>query len=80
MIWLAKCREFDRFFLRLEGFHTIMSYMGGIGFIMKGSGIEDVLGIIYAFKTVMHMTNGKAYARALREHLLISAAVVKLKF
>ena len=77
-ICLAKSREFDRFFLRLGGFHTLMSYMGGVGFNMRGSGAEDLLGIIYAPKTVEHMMNGKAYARALRGHLLVSAAVVKL--
>ena len=77
-IWLANKERFDQIFIRLGGFHKLMSYMGGEGFIMKGSGLEELFSTVYASNTVEHMMSGKAYSRALRGHMLVSAAVVKL--
>ncbi len=34
---------------RLGGFHTMMSFMGSIGTMMKGSGLEEALGTVYTF-------------------------------
>ena len=70
--------EIDRIVVRLGGFHLIMSYMGAVGFIMKGSGIESLWATIYAPKTVEHMLTGHAYARALRGHFITSAALTRL--
>ena len=42
-ICLAKSMELDRIFSSMSGFHTLMSFMGGLGFIMKCSGLEDLL-------------------------------------
>ena len=67
--------EIDRIFVRLGGFHLIMSYLGSIGFIMRGSGIESLLGTVYAQNTVDHMISGHTYARALRGHFLFCAAL-----
>ena len=67
--------EIARIFVRLGGFHLIMSYLGSIGFIMRGSGIETLLGTVYAQNTVDHMISGHAYARALRGHFLVCAAL-----
>ena len=47
-----------------------MSYMGGVGHLMRGSGLEELIETVYAGKTVDHIMNGKAYARALRAHML----------
>ena len=63
---------------RLGGFHTIMLYMGSIGYIMGGSGIEELWKSVYAPKSVVHMLTGHAYARALRAHLFTCAAFVSL--
>ena len=52
--------------------------MGGIGIIMKGSGLEELFTEVYASNTVEYMRSGKAYARALRGHMLVSTALVKL--
>ena len=52
--------------------------MGAVGFIMKGSGLESVWEAIHAPKTVDHMFTGHAYARALREHFITSAALTRL--
>ena len=45
--------------LRLGGFHTEMSFLGYIGHIMSGSGIDKVLQTIYASNAVVHIFSGK---------------------
>ena len=61
---------------RLGGFHTLMSFMGSIGKMMKGSGLEEALETTYGPNAVAHMMTGKAYSRALRGHFLVEAALV----
>ena len=58
---------------RLRGFHTLMSFLGCIGHIMAGSGLQSVLEQVYASNTVTHILTGKAYERAVRGHLVASA-------
>ena len=53
----------------------MISFMGSIGTMMKGSGLEEALGSVYGTNTVTHMLSGKAFSRALRGHLLIEAAL-----
>ena len=59
----------------LRGFHTMMSFMGSIGALMKGSGLERLLEEVYKKKTVM---TGKAVSRALRANLIADAALSSL--
>ena len=61
--------------IRLGGFHTQISYLGAIGNIMAGSGLQEVLECVYASNTVGHMLSGKAIARAIRGHILVSGAL-----
>ena len=61
---------------RLGGFHTMMSFMGSIGSMMKGSGLEEALETTYGPNAVAQMMSGKAYSRALRGHFLVEAALV----
>jgi hypothetical protein len=61
--------------LILGGFHLMMSFMGSIGHLMKGSGISEALGTVYGSNAVEHMLSGKAVSRALRGHFLISSAL-----
>ena len=77
-IALTNPTELDRLLIRLGGFHMAISYMGGIGFIMKGSSIEDVLATVYAPNTIVHMLTGHAYSRTLRGHFLVAAALTQL--
>ena len=56
--------------IRLGGFHLLISYLGTIGNIMEGSGLEDLWKVAYGQSTVGHMMTGHAYARAIRAHLL----------
>ena len=61
--------------LRLGGFHTLMSFLGCIGNLMAGSGLKELLEMIYAPNAVEHIFTGKAIARAVRAHLLVDAAL-----
>ena len=54
-----------------------MSFMGSIGKLMKGSGLEELLETVYGENTVQHiMMTGKAVSRALRGHFLAEAALM----
>ena len=62
----------------LGGFHTMTSYMGSVGTLMKGSGLEEALRTVYGKDTVEHIFSGKAVSKALRAHFL-TEAVLKTK-
>ena len=51
-LWLKACGIIEEAGLdivaRLGGFHTLMSYLGAIGKVMKGSGIEELFNKVYA--------------------------------
>jgi hypothetical protein len=53
----------------------MMSFLGSIGHIMKGSGLRDVLQLVSGEQTVSQILEGKAYAQAVREHFLVDAAL-----
>ena len=61
--------------LKLGGFHMLMSFLGGIGTVMDGSGLREAMETIYAGHTVNHMLDGKAYARAVRCQFVIAASL-----
>ena len=65
-------------FVRLGGFHQLMSFLGSIGNLMEGTGLKSALETVYAPLTVGHMFTGKAYSRAVRGHLLCASAVQSL--
>lgn len=67
--------ELQQCVVRLGGFHTEISFLGSIGHLMKGTGLEQLLEVIYAPNTVSHMLNGKAVSRAVRGHILVDAAL-----
>ena len=52
-----------------------MSFLGSIGHLMRGSGLQELLEVIYASNSVGHMLSGKAISRAVRGHLLVDAAL-----
>jgi hypothetical protein len=64
--------------LRLGGFHMLMSFLGSIGHMMNGSGLEEVLALVFGPNTVNHILNGKAYARAVQGHFLVHAALTDI--
>ena len=65
---------------RLGGFHLLMSFLGSVGHLMGGSGLEELLEEVYAPNVIRHIVSGKAFARALRGHMLIHSALLKIIF
>lgn len=47
--------------LRLGTFHMEMSFLGTIGHLMSGSGLGEILELLYASHAVQHMMSGKSY-------------------
>ncbi|GBN42448.1 hypothetical protein AVEN_98127-1 [Araneus ventricosus] len=56
--------DLSKIVIRLGGFHLLSSFFGAIGYIMQGSGIKEVLSLIYAPNSLDKMLIGHAYARA----------------
>lgn len=56
--------------LMLGGFHTFMNLLGAIGTLMKGTGLRNIMEVVYGSNAVQHMT-GKSVQRAFRGHLLV---------
>jgi len=65
-------------FIRLGGFHLLMSFLSAIGHIMEGSGLEELYNTVYAKNSVQQIMNGKAYSRAVRALFLVEEALVTL--
>ena len=63
---------------RMGGFHTMMSFMGSIGVLMKRSGLEGLFAEVYSENTVGHIFTGKAISRALCDHFLADACLMSL--
>lgn len=61
--------------VRLGGFHLLMSYLGAIGHVMNGSGLEDLWSVIYAPESVKKMITCSAFARSMRAHILTFTAL-----
>jgi len=73
---ICKAASLNSIVCRLGGFHVLMSFLGSIGTVMSGSGLQELMGLVYGADTVQHMLAGKAVSRALRAHLLIQSALV----
>lgn len=55
-----------------------MSFFRNNGYLMKGSGIEDVLQLIYTSITVGHIMYGKDLSRAVRSLFIVDASLHSL--
>ena len=64
-LWLKACGIIEEAGLdivaRLGGFHTLMSYLGAIGKVMKGFRIEELFNEVYAENTVQHISLAKPF-------------------
>lgn len=65
-------------YIRLGGFHLLMSFLSSIGFIMAGSGLEELYSTVYAKNSVQQMMNGKAYSRVIRALFLVEEALITI--
>lgn len=70
--------DLSKVILRLGGFHLLMSFMGSVGRIMEGSGLESLWETVYGSSTVNHMLSGHAYSRAIRAYSLTAASLVTI--
>ena len=61
---------------RLRGFHTLMSFLGSMGTMMKGSGLAESFETVYGEPTVRQMFAGKAVSRDFRGHFLVEAVLM----
>ena len=77
---IAASPESSNIIPRLGGFHLLMSFIAATGFIMAGSGLEQLWQTIYGSDGVTHMLDGHAYSRALRLHTLTAQAIVTILF
>ena len=77
---LTKAQDSDvaDVFVRLGTFHLMMSILAWIGHIMKGSGLEEVVGQCYSELTVRDILKGKAFNRAIRAHSIVHRALYHL--
>ncbi|GBN04668.1 hypothetical protein AVEN_31092-1 [Araneus ventricosus] len=71
--------DLSKIVIRLGGFHLLSSFFfGAIGYIMQGSGIKEVLSLIYAPNSLDKMLTGHAYARAVRAHTLLHVTLATI--
>lgn len=75
---LECCESLSNVTVRLGGFHTMMSFMGAMGFIMDGSGLKESFCEVYAENSVDKILSGHAYARAVRGYLLHHLALSQI--
>ena len=61
--------------LRLEGLHTELSFLGAIGQLMGGTGLQELLEVVYADTVVCHILTSKAILQPIHEHIVIDAAL-----
>jgi len=67
-----------RFFIRLGGFHQLVSFLSAIGYIMNGSGIKEFLMTIFVSNSIEKILFGHAFARSVRGHSLIHEVLGKI--
>lgn len=73
--------KLERVIARMGGFHIIMNFLGAIGHLMSGSGIEELLvsGRILVEGTAKKViSGGKDYYQMVRCHSLVYAAIFEL--
>ena len=62
--------------LRLGGFHCQMSFLGCMGKLMGGSGIENILDVAnFAQNPIPYILSGKAVSRACMAHFLFDSVL-----
>jgi hypothetical protein len=60
--------------LRPGMMHTLMSFIGTIGYNMQGTGVEELVGAAYS--GVANIFNGKAWPKAMRAFRMVVAALL----
>ena len=55
-----------------------MNLLGAIGTLMEGTGLTNILEVVYGENAVVHMMTGKSVQRAFRGHLLVDKCLHQL--
>ncbi|EFX80230.1 hypothetical protein DAPPUDRAFT_318926 [Daphnia pulex] len=66
---------FREMICKLGGFHTMGSFIACIGHLMDGSGLHELIDLIYAANTTPHILTGKSISRAIRAHIIVESAL-----
>jgi hypothetical protein len=61
--------------VRFGGFHVLLSFLGSVGFVMRGSDLEDLLHVLCGKNVVESILQGKDYKRAVRNHFSVTWAL-----
>ena len=72
--------ELHQIIVCVGAFHAEISFRGSIGHLMVGSGLQELLELIYASNAVDHITTRKAISRAVHAHLIAVAALNALLY
>ena len=72
--WVSHENRFKSVILRPGGMHTLMSFKGCIGNLMKASGLEVLVGA--AFSCLTSIVNGKEWVRSMRAFRMVTAALL----
>ena len=72
--WASHGNRFKSVILRPGGMHTLMSFNGYIGNLMKASGLEVLVGA--AFSGLTSIMNGKAWVKSMRAFRMLTAALL----
>ncbi|XP_059479187.1 uncharacterized protein LOC132198908 isoform X2 [Neocloeon triangulifer] len=70
--------EIARIVPSLGPWHLWLNFLGAVGNIMRGSGIEDLIKVLYSNRTCGIILAGQDYQRGLRAHLLIHEGLLLL--
>ena len=63
---------------RLGGFHLLMSFLGSIGHLIRGSELEQLFEQVYGTNNVNQIMSGKFIVQALRAHFMAESALKTL--
>ena len=72
---VAGSNDLKKVLVCLGSFHLLMSFMGLIGYIMAGSGLEELWESVLVKGLIVHMISGHIHSNALSAHLLTQAAL-----
>ena len=70
-----KSPEFDSIYLKLGGFHQLMSFLGAGCKLMEDAELKELWSTVYQENSLPKMIEGKAYSRCLRAVLLTDSAL-----
>ena len=74
-IKVDKSPEFDSVYLKLGGFHQLMSFLGAGCKLMEDAGLKELWSTVYQDNYLPKMIEGKAYSRCLMAVLLTDSAL-----